>query len=181
MGPRGPPPTSLSRRRCSGRTAGWWSGSGETRGRSSSGGRSSPASRRTSTGVLAEGIPVVRRVTAGGAVYNGPGNINWSLFVGREFKRGRIRYIWGVREVFRMAADLVVEAAAACGVRTWLDEPNRIRLGRGEGKRDGRVPLQGRAALPRDVPARCRPRGGRRSLTQPRGGPGEEVHQVAGR
>ncbi len=73
-----------------------------------------------------EGIPIVRRVTAGGAIYNGRGNINWSLFVGREFKGGRIRYTWGVREVFRMAADLVVEAAASCGVRAWLEEPNRI-------------------------------------------------------
>ena len=64
-----------------------------------------------------EEIPIVRRVTAGGAIYNGSGNINWSLFVGREFKGGGIRYTWGVREVFRMAADVVVEAAAACGVK----------------------------------------------------------------
>jgi lipoate-protein ligase A len=49
-----------------------------------------------------EEIPIVRRVTAGGAIYNGSGNINWSLFVGREFKGGGIRYTWGVREVFRM-------------------------------------------------------------------------------
>jgi len=30
------------------------------------------------------GIPIVRRFTAGGAVYNGPGNLNWSFFVPRE-------------------------------------------------------------------------------------------------
>ncbi|MGA2200045.1 MAG: hypothetical protein ABSG45_08920 [Nitrososphaerales archaeon] len=73
-----------------------------------------------------EGIPIVRRLTAGGAVYNGPGNINWSLFVGSGFAAGSIRYRWGVREVFRMAAGVVVRAAASCGVKTWLDEPNRI-------------------------------------------------------
>jgi lipoate-protein ligase A len=73
-----------------------------------------------------QGIPIVRRITAGGAVYHGPGNINWSVFVGREFAGGRIRYIWGVREVFSMAADLVVRASAACGVATWLEAPNRI-------------------------------------------------------
>jgi lipoate-protein ligase A len=73
-----------------------------------------------------EGIPIVRRVTAGGAIYNGPGNINWSIFVGREFRSGRIRYLWGVHDIFRMAADLVVRATAACGVETWLEEPNRI-------------------------------------------------------
>jgi lipoate---protein ligase len=73
-----------------------------------------------------EEIPIVRRVTAGGAIYNGPGNINWSLFVGREFSAGRIRYLWGVHDIFRMAADVVVKATAACGVETWLEEPNRI-------------------------------------------------------
>lgn len=75
---------------------------------------------------MRERIPIVRRVTAGGAIYNGPGNINWSLLVGRDFEAGTIRYLWGVREVFRMAAGLVVRATADCGVRTWLDEPNRI-------------------------------------------------------
>ncbi len=73
-----------------------------------------------------EGVPVVRRVTAGGAIYNGPGNINWSIFVGKESGAGNLRYRWGVREVFRMAADLVVRATDACGVKTWLDEPNRV-------------------------------------------------------
>lgn len=72
------------------------------------------------------GIPVVRRITAGGTVYHGPGNVNWSLFVGREFSSGGIRYIWGVGELFKMAAGLVTEAAGRCGVSTWLDGPNRI-------------------------------------------------------
>ncbi len=93
----------------------------------------------------AGGIPVVRRVTAGGAIYNGPGNINWSLFVGREFGEGSIRYLWGVREVFRMAADLVVRAAGSCGVRVWLDEPNRILSA--EGKVSGMAAYLSRGGL----------------------------------
>jgi lipoate---protein ligase len=94
---------------------------------------------------LREGIPIVRRVTAGGAIYNGPGNINWSLFVGRGFSEGRIRYLWGVREVFSMAADLVVRAAGSCGVRTWLDEPNRILSA--EGKVSGMAAYLSRGGL----------------------------------
>jgi len=74
----------------------------------------------------AGGIPIVRRLTAGGAVYNGPGNLNWSLFVGREFISGGIRYVWDVHEVFRMGASLVTRAVERCGVKTWLDPPNRI-------------------------------------------------------
>lgn len=72
------------------------------------------------------GIPVVRRITAGGTVYHGPGNVNWSLFVGRGFSAGSVRYIWGVTELFSMAAALVTSASEKCGVKTWLDEPNRI-------------------------------------------------------
>jgi len=72
------------------------------------------------------GIPVVRRVTAGGTVFNGPGNVNWSLFVGRGFSAGDIRYIWGVAELFKMGAGVVTDASDRCGVKTWLDPPNRI-------------------------------------------------------
>lgn len=72
------------------------------------------------------GIPVVRRITAGGTVYHGPGNVNWSLFVGRDFRQGDIRYVWDVTGMFAMAAGLVIKVADRCGVKTWLDEPNRI-------------------------------------------------------
>jgi lipoate-protein ligase A len=92
-----------------------------------------------------EGIPVVRRVTAGGAVYNGPGNINWSIFVGRDFCAGGIGYRWGVREVFRMAGNLVVRAADACGVKIWLDEPNRLLSE--QGKVSGMAAYIARAGL----------------------------------
>jgi lipoate-protein ligase A len=72
------------------------------------------------------GIPVARRITAGGTVYHGPGNVNWSLFVGRGYSSGVVKYVWGVNELFGMAAELVNHAAASCGVKTWLEEPNRI-------------------------------------------------------
>ncbi len=80
----------------------------------------------------AAGIPVVRRITAGGAVYHGPGNVNWSLFVGRGFSSGTVKYVWGVTELFGMAAELVNRASARCGVETWLEEPNRILSGGGK-------------------------------------------------
>lgn len=90
-------------------------------------GRAQLACYETDVGYCAaEGIPIVRRITAGGAVFNGPGNLNWSLFIGREFSRGSIRYVWGVREIFRMSASLVTRAIELCGVRAWLLEPNRI-------------------------------------------------------
>ena len=92
-----------------------------------------------------EGIPIVRRVTAGGAVYNGPGNINWSLFVARECGAGAIRYLWSARELFRMASGLVVRAVGHCGVKAWLDEPNRILTA--EGKVGGMAAYLSRAGL----------------------------------
>lgn len=72
------------------------------------------------------GIPIVRRFTAGGAVYNGPGNVNWSLFVARGVDSGRLRYESGPHAIFRMASSPILTALAACGVEARLDPPNRI-------------------------------------------------------
>ncbi len=71
-------------------------------------------------------IPIVRRFTGGGAVYNGPGDINWSFFVTSEVDSGKVRFERGVREIFGMASAVVVEALHRLGIRAWLDEPNRI-------------------------------------------------------
>jgi lipoate---protein ligase len=74
----------------------------------------------------AEGIPIVRRFTAGGAVYNGPGNVNWSLFVARDVPSGSVRYESSPHAIFRTAARPVLSALAASGVEARLDPPNRI-------------------------------------------------------
>jgi lipoate---protein ligase len=74
----------------------------------------------------AQGIPIVRRFTAGGTVYNGPGNLNWSLFVARGISSGTLRYESSPHEIFRGASRPVLSALAASGVDAWLDPPNRI-------------------------------------------------------
>jgi lipoate-protein ligase A len=74
----------------------------------------------------ANAIPVVRRFTAGGAVYNGPGNVNWSLFVSRAVDSGPLRYNSSPHAIFRGASLPLLSALDACGVRAKLDPPNRI-------------------------------------------------------
>ena len=71
-------------------------------------------------------IPVVRRFTAGGAVYNGPGNINWSLFIPAWFDNNALTFERDPRAVFRLASSVVVRALRNCGVESRFDPPNRI-------------------------------------------------------
>jgi lipoate---protein ligase len=71
------------------------------------------------------GIPVVRRFTAGGAVYNGPGNINWSFFQPRT-KGDGAGGVFDAGSVFRHFADKVVRALVACSVECFFESPNRI-------------------------------------------------------
>ena len=71
-------------------------------------------------------IPIVRRFTAGGTVYNGPGNLNWSLFVARGVESGALRYESSPHAIFKGASRPVLSALAASGVEAWLDPPNRI-------------------------------------------------------
>jgi len=74
----------------------------------------------------AHGIPIVRRFTAGGTVYNGPGNLNWSLFVARGVDSGSLRYESSPHAIFRIASGPLISALAASGVGARLDPPNRI-------------------------------------------------------
>ena len=72
----------------------------------------------------AEGIPVVRRMSAGGAVYNGPGNLNWSFFVRRG--DGPVGRGEGPRRVFEAFAGVVARALEGCGVEAEFRPPNSL-------------------------------------------------------
>jgi lipoate-protein ligase A len=90
-------------------------------------GRAQLASFETDVGYCkAHEIPIVRRFTAGGTVYNGPGNVNWSLFVARGRGSGSLRYESSPHAIFRSASKPLLSALAASGVEAWLDPPNRI-------------------------------------------------------
>ncbi len=82
---------------------------------------------------LAEGIPIVRRFTGGGAVYHGLGNLNWSISIGRDFSEGRVKYAWDTREAFRLSASLVTAAIRMCGREVRFEGPaNRILSSEGK-------------------------------------------------
>ena len=80
----------------------------------------------------AHGIPIARRFTAGGAVYNGPGNVNWSLFVSRGVGSGPLRYESSPHAIFRSSSRPLLSALEVCGVRARLDPPNRILTDEGK-------------------------------------------------
>ncbi|MGP8124682.1 MAG: biotin/lipoate A/B protein ligase family protein [Nitrososphaerales archaeon] len=77
------------------------------------------------------GIPIVRRFTAGGAVYNGPGNLNWSFIVPRE-EDGSGPGLGDANRVFASFAALVVGALRACHVDCEFKAPNGIFDRRGK-------------------------------------------------
>jgi lipoate-protein ligase A len=67
-------------------------------------------------------IPVVRRFTAGGTVYHGPGNINWSFFSPQmDSRKGK-----DPRHVFASFAEKVTNALTRCGVMCEFIPPNSI-------------------------------------------------------
>ncbi|MDA4124289.1 MAG: lipoate--protein ligase family protein [Thaumarchaeota archaeon] len=76
-------------------------------------------------------VPVVRRFTAGGAVYNGPGNLNWSFLIpgGDEGVELQTR---GPRGVFESFASMVVSALKRCGSECAFKAPNSIVDGYGK-------------------------------------------------
>ncbi len=70
-------------------------------------------------------IPIVRRFTAGGAVYNGPGNLNWSFFVPRKADVTGAG-LGDANRVFASFAAHVVTALRACDVDCEFKPPNSI-------------------------------------------------------
>jgi lipoate-protein ligase A len=90
-------------------------------------------------------IPIVRRFTAGGAVYNGPGNVNWSFLATPTGGHDRIRYSRGPRDVFASFASMVVEALARCSVACRYVPPNSIECP--EGKISGMAAYLSREGL----------------------------------
>lgn len=75
-------------------------------------------------------IPVVRRMSAGGAVFNGPGNLNWSFFVPRNERSPWPR--GDAKSVFNSFAATVNEALRRCGVRSEFVPPNMLVDKRGK-------------------------------------------------
>jgi lipoate---protein ligase len=97
-------------------------------------GRAQLASHETDVAFCgANSIPIVRRFTAGGAVYNGPGNLNWSLFVARGLDSGPFKYESSPHAIFREASRPLLHALEQCGVHARLEPPNRILT------RDGKI------------------------------------------
>ena len=80
---------------------------------------------------LGAGIPVVRRFTAGGTVYNGPGNTNWSFVVPKQSSEGPLVYAGDAKGVFIAFAHIVVDALRSCSLDAAFEEPNRIVDGEG--------------------------------------------------
>lgn len=77
-------------------------------------------------------IPVVRRVTAGGAVYNGHGNLNWTFFIPAGDEPGWLRRASGATGVFASFASVLVDSLTACGVECRFERPNRIVCAQGK-------------------------------------------------
>jgi lipoate-protein ligase A len=77
-----------------------------------------------------ESIPVVRRMSAGGAVFNGPGNLNWSFFMPRN---GSLAWpLTDAKAVFNSFAAIVNEALRKCGIKSDFVPPNTLVDERGK-------------------------------------------------
>jgi lipoate-protein ligase A len=78
----------------------------------------------------AHSIPVVRRMSAGGAVFNGRGNLNWSFFLPRI--GGAPGPMNDAKSVFTWFAAMVNGALRKCGVNSEFVPPNMLVDGRGK-------------------------------------------------
>jgi lipoate-protein ligase A len=77
-------------------------------------------------GCRQKSVPVVRRFTAGGAVYNGPGNINWSFFVPSKSREAGGARVFDAKRVFSPFAATLAEALERCSACCRYEPPNQI-------------------------------------------------------
>lgn len=91
-------------------------------------GRAQKAEFETDLGYCrSHSIPVVRRISGGGAVYHGPGNLNWSFFVPRQEGAGP-----DAKGVFALFGGILVRALAGCGLDCSFAPPNSVADARGK-------------------------------------------------
>ena len=90
-------------------------------------GRAQLASLETDLSLCGKrGVPIVRRLTAGGTVYNGKGNLNWSFFVPRETRLGVVQYAREPGVVFRTCGEVVADALKRVSTRVTYAPPNSL-------------------------------------------------------
>jgi len=68
-------------------------------------------------------VPVVRRFTGGGTIYNDLGNLNWSFFV-----RHSHDHLWeeGIANAYRRLSSPIVQALRSLGVQATFHPPNAL-------------------------------------------------------
>ncbi|BAN90941.1 lipoate-protein ligase [Aeropyrum camini SY1 = JCM 12091] len=69
---------------------------------------------------MAEGIPVVRRISGGGAVFHDLGNINLSIYIPRRL---------GVDEAYRLVTGIILRTLHSLGLEARVENGNDVAVG----------------------------------------------------
>lgn len=78
---------------------------------------------------IEERIPIVRRISGGGAVYNGKGNLNWSFFIPRGFISDKIGFTRDPRKLILSTGSLISEILQDLGVNCCFDGTSSVLMG----------------------------------------------------